>query len=179
MWTTFEDGAPLTRCFNTPFGPATRVTTASFVEHFLPRLSPGLEPHRMLSSIRRRRKFWKQLVTKDDRLWGYGKKTPSQQSDHRAYAQLQSCFTKLSTAIPGRNKLLKYHEKINGSTSSLSGKSPFPDGGLLLHSADTDADDAPWGLIAVSGVLRACANEGASRLVGALCARSRSKTDVC
>ena len=90
--------------FSTPFGRVTRIPTRAFLDNHLPPLPAELHYPTFLGSLRRRRKLWKQLVTNQDRLWGYGKCPPSQIAPSRAYKNFQSCFSKLATSIPGRNR---------------------------------------------------------------------------
>ena len=175
MWTTFEDGEQQTRSFMTSHGRATRVTTQQFIDLYLPRVPLEQEPQRVLASLKRRIKFWNRLVTKNDRLWGYGKKNPSQYQEDRAYTQLRVCYEKLALAAASRNNALRFLEHSNDSAQSVAGRDAFPDVGLVLLSEESGLDRAPWSSTAVSGVLRPRANEGASRIVGSPFLHSRAR----
>ena len=150
MFTALDYGEPVTRTFETPFGHAACVSTSHFLDRFLPVPPSDFDLGQRLSSLRRRRRLWKQLVTKRDRLWGYSQKDPSQLGVDGAYGHLQSCFEKLSTAFPGRNKQLSF---VNNKESNWfypeRAEDALPDA-YIEHTKRSSS--APWSSIAVCGV---------------------------
>ena len=129
MSTAPDYGQTPTRTLWTPYGDAARVSTKVFLDRFLPALPPGVDLGIRVASLRRRRKLWRLLVAKNDRLWGYSRRDPFQAEPSCAFTPLQTCYQRLATALPGRNAL----SFINNA-----------DGSWNLYERDEDALPDAW-----------------------------------
>ena len=152
MSTAPDYGQTPTRTLWTPYGDAARVPTKVFLDRFLPALPPGVDLGIRVASLRRRRKLWRLLVAKNDRLWGYSRKNPSDIGVHASFTPLQRCFQKISTAFPGRNGVSFVFNNGGPWESFERTEDALPDAWLAHNSRSlTDSVDQ-WCSIAVSGV---------------------------
>lgn len=137
------------RVLDTPYGTAQWVPLPTFVDVFLPPMPPLVDLDKLIRKIKRVRAPSNQILTKNDHLWGYSQKRPSDFARGDAYKYLYTCAERLArVAVKSapRYKLIHNNENL----WYLNERTPdsLPDAYVCRSSHDSDAT---WESIAVSG----------------------------
>ena len=143
--------------FELPFADADLIPLTSFVDNFMPPLPSGLNLDAFIRRLKAKRRSGKQLITKEDRLWGYGAKLPSQFQPNRAFRHLKTCADRLATALPRRTPIHRFIQTSPSSSQPCIVDS-FPD--VYFGSCEKEASQSlRWSDIAVCGIFALEASE--------------------
>ena len=94
--------------FDLPWGDATEVSTQTFADCFMPPLPSELDFDAFIHRLSTRRRLGKQLITRNDRLWGYDRTSPSQMASSRAFIHLKTCADRLAGALPRLDRKFQF-----------------------------------------------------------------------
>ena len=94
--------------FTLPWGDTIEVSLDVFTNEFMPPLPSGLNFDAFIHRLRTRRRHGKQLITREDRLWGYGRTTPAKLPATRAFSHLKTCADRLAAALPHQPRRFRF-----------------------------------------------------------------------
>ena len=137
------------RVLDTPYGNAQWVPLPSFVDVFLPPMPPLVDLDKLIRKIKRVHAPSKQILTKNDHLWGYSQKRPLDFTRGDAYKYLYTCAERLArVAVKSAPRYKLIHNNENLWYLNERTLDSLPDAYVCRSSHDSDAT---WESIAVSG----------------------------
>ena len=71
------------------------------MDTFIPQLPSDIDLDALIRRLKRAKAPASQIITKNDRLWGYSRRLPSQMEYGRVFSYLESCITRLRRRFPG------------------------------------------------------------------------------
>lgn len=133
----------------TPYGLATQIPVQTFLNTFLPPLHAQIDLDKIIKRETRGHKY--KLLTKEGRLWGFGRRRPSETGSNEIYKQLQVVASKLGRIHSKlRRRFMLCHGNLRNGGDDRSRFDNTPDGYFVPYSKTKGQVD--WFTVAVSAV---------------------------
>ena len=78
------------------------VSLTTFSDSFMPPLPEDVDLEVLFRRLKRIKAPSRQIITKNGRLWGYSRRTPSQLNCDRVFGHIGSCVTRLAKRLSNK-----------------------------------------------------------------------------
>ena len=123
------------------------VSLTTFSELFIPPLPEDVDLEVLIRRLKRIKAPTRQIITKNGRLWGYSRRTPSQLNCDRVFGYIGRCVTRLTKQLSDKTPTFSFQDDQDFEKCDTN---TFP--AAYFYTPKTDLSQTlDWSRVAVPG----------------------------